>query len=44
MIMIMMPRDLVLERVCLSHVKVVLRRVSGCVDLHRSVLGCKLVT
>ena len=40
----MMPRDLVLGRVCLSHVKVVLRDVLGRVDLHACVSGCKLVT
>ena len=40
----MMPRDLVLGRACSSHVKVVLRHVSGRVDVHAFVLGCKLVT
>ena len=30
--------------VCSSHVKVALRHVSGRVDLHASVSGCKLVT
>ena len=40
----MMPRDLVLGRACSSHVKVVLRHVSGRVDLQASVSGCKLVT
>ena len=40
----MMPRDLVLGRACSSHVKVVLRHVSGRVDLHALVSGFKLVT
>ena len=40
----MMPRDLVLGLARLSHVKVVLRHVSGRVDLQVSVLGYKLVT
>ena len=39
-----MPRDLVLGRAQLSHVKVVLRHVLGPVDLHASVSGSKLVT
>ena len=33
-----------LGRMCLSHVKVVLRDVLGRVDLHACVSGCKLVT
>ena len=38
------PRDLVLERAQLGHVKVVLRHVLGRVDLRTSVSGYKLVT
>ena len=40
----MMWRDLVLGRARSSHVKVVLRRVCGRVDLQAPVLGYKLVT
>ena len=40
----MISRDLLLGHACLRHVKVVLRHVSGRVDLCASVVGCKLVT
>ena len=38
------PRDLVLGRLCSSNVKVVLRRVLECADLHASDSGYQLVT